>query len=1021
MMSISLDAGVAAPHAHRDRAVGPAKSLAWRRRPVRKSKAFNYLRSHCSPLILASIALPFAAAPAAQETGNSGSESINDTIMEEIVVSATRRALQNALDIKRNTTAIVDVLSAGDIGDIPSLSVAEALEGITGASAHRLKGSGSQVSIRGLGPFLGFSTFNGREVTTGSADRAVNFQQFPAELINTITIYKTQQADLVEGGTSGIVELQSIRPLDYGKEAMSVEFRGKYNSHAARVDGNDGIGARGSFTFVDQFDTDAGRLGVSFGYARFDSGNPEESYLTSSSFQLCDARVDRGSSRCQAYDQQDQADDLAAGDDSAELYFVPNSISYRTQDEEEKRDAIISTIQWVPNDQWEINADVQWSSKYYEEDRHDFTIDDARREHSNVSARDNYGLLNYSGVSRGRVTGELYRRDEDYRGGGLNLTWRPSDTLALTTDLSFANTQRDRVRRVARFRSDYFAYNYTANSLVPSITFDTTMDESPAGTTLDTSFDVSDLASFGRSGDADLRSRLTNREDDIWALRLDGEYRLDIGFVDSVKAGVRYSERQRITNNEDTRTMRYDEINEVYWGGTSSRDELMALAQNTCANSRFPNDDFFGSDDGGPNVGGSFATFDTLCVIRTLTRGDNRSLPDEDRRGTNDIDVTEEITAAYVMANFSTELGAMPLSGNFGLRVVQTDVTSLGLRGTFDVVEDNTDPANPTYRVEAGDDFTRVKFTNSTTEYLPSVNAIFQLREDILLRTAAYRAMSRDNIELLGAGRSFGNIDEDQDYASPEEALQGELDTASGGNPDLEPLMSWNADLSLEWYLNEDTAVSAAVYYKSFEAATFPSIVDETIVVNGVDVAVATTKIVNVDDKSDLLGFELTAQHAFTSLPQPFDGLGVKLTYNYADTNFETQDPILGDALQSDGSVLPGLAELEPASIFGLSEHTGSLKLYWDIGRFHVSAITKYRSEYFQPNAGTPRANRWIDDFTLLDLAASYRVNDTWKLRATVQNLLDEPQSGQRGARSGSTTLWSSTGPKFELSVNGSF
>ena len=78
-----------------------------------------------------------------------------------------------------------------------------AIEQITGASGHRFKGSVSGISIRGLGPFLSLQTFNGRVGTTAAASRDMNYQVFPSELTKSITIYKTQQADLIVVGRDG--------------------------------------------------------------------------------------------------------------------------------------------------------------------------------------------------------------------------------------------------------------------------------------------------------------------------------------------------------------------------------------------------------------------------------------------------------------------------------------------------------------------------------------------------------------------------------------------------------------------------------------------------------------------------------------------------------------------------------------------------------------------------------------------------------------------------------------------------
>ena len=115
------------------------------------------------------------------------------------MVTGTREVIQDSINLKRQAVTIVDGLSASEIGGIPSLSIGEALETVTGASSHRENGGATEISIRGLGPFLSSTIFNGREATNGSSDRSVNFSQFPSELMSKLQIYKTQDASLFFG------------------------------------------------------------------------------------------------------------------------------------------------------------------------------------------------------------------------------------------------------------------------------------------------------------------------------------------------------------------------------------------------------------------------------------------------------------------------------------------------------------------------------------------------------------------------------------------------------------------------------------------------------------------------------------------------------------------------------------------------------------------------------------------------------------------------------------------------------
>ena len=130
-----------------------------------------------------------------------------------IIVTGIRATIQDSIETKRDSTEIVDALSADEIGELPALSIGEALETLTGAASHREQGGASEISIRGLGPYLGSTVINGRSASNGSGDRSVNFSQFPSELFNKVGIYKTQSAISIPTnafGNSAIAEPSAI-------------------------------------------------------------------------------------------------------------------------------------------------------------------------------------------------------------------------------------------------------------------------------------------------------------------------------------------------------------------------------------------------------------------------------------------------------------------------------------------------------------------------------------------------------------------------------------------------------------------------------------------------------------------------------------------------------------------------------------------------------------------------------------------------------------------------------------------
>jgi TonB-dependent receptor len=971
--------------------------------------------------------------PATAQGQSTGDEA--DAAIEEIVVSGTRRALQNSIDIKRQATGIVDALSIGDIGDIPSLSVGEAIEQVTGASGHRFKGSVSGISIRGLGPFLSLQTFNGRQGTTAAASRDMNYQVFPSELTKQITIYKTQQADLIEGGIAGTIDIGTMRALDYGKRSINLNMRAKFNEYGDRAKNADAWGNRGSLSYIDQWELPSGNeLGLSIGYSRWDSGNPEETWATSSSFYLCDTTTDwvnqndpTRSERCDRSGGTYTPEDQAEFGERDTLYFTTSSFYWRLNNAEvEERDAVMGSLEWRSDDA-DLTLDWFWSDKFYEDDRHDFILADSRREMRDVVHTPDYALLSYSGTSRMKSDGELYRRDETLEGVGFDFGYKVNDNWEVRTDISSNNHERNRERRYVRTQSDYVMYDYVLEGGLPTITFYSGISESPGGRTLQTDWDINDLITYGgRAGsdgqndsrlgsDFEIRNRQTDRETKSDGVTLDAIWTPDdAGFIESVKFGVRDGKYQRITNNEDDNRKDVEDILDDYYPeGSVTLWEIFSRVVDECAFEAFPNSEFFNNSNSG-GIGGSFAAFDTLCATRVITNGEDRLTPPDRTLNEDDINVTENTMAAYAMANFSSDNFSVPVWGNFGVRYVDTEVDSKGLREGYATEQD---PGTGLWRVVETGSLEAIRHKHTEKVWLPSANVNFEMSDTFMIRTALYRALSRFNPEFMGANRTFGSFDDDFDYETREEALQAELDSASGGNPYIKPFTSWNADVSFEWYLTEDTAISAAVYYKHFEAEVMSQVEQETLTIDGVDLLVDVRKPVLTNDTSGLWGIELTASHVFSNLPSPFDGLGFKVSWNHTDTNFETQDPIYGDQIQADGSVIPGLAALKPASIYGQSDDIGTLHLFWDINKLNLSLFWKHRSEYFQPNDGGARVHRWFDDGNYVDLSATYRFDDVWKMRLTAQNLTDEAQYGQRGLRHDSPTLWNSSGVRYELGV----
>ncbi|MCB1610890.1 MAG: TonB-dependent receptor plug domain-containing protein, partial [Xanthomonadales bacterium] len=150
--------------------------------------------------------------------------------MDVVEVTGIRRGIESAISIKQESTSIIEAVSAEDIGKLPDSSIAESIARLPGLAAQRVAGRATTISIRGLAGDFSTTLLNGREQVSSGDNRSVEFDQYPSELLNQVVIYKTPDANLVAQGISGTVDLQTVRPLAFGKRVVSVNGRYEKNS-----------------------------------------------------------------------------------------------------------------------------------------------------------------------------------------------------------------------------------------------------------------------------------------------------------------------------------------------------------------------------------------------------------------------------------------------------------------------------------------------------------------------------------------------------------------------------------------------------------------------------------------------------------------------------------------------------------------------------------------------------------------------------------------------------------------------
>lgn len=974
--------------------------------------------------------------------------------IEEVVVTGSRETIRNSIATKRDSDTVVDALSASEIGELPALSIGEALENLTGASSHREQGGATEISIRGLGPYLGSSVMNGREATNGSGDRSVNFSQFPSELFNKIAIYKTQEASLIEGGVSGQIALSTMRPLDYGKQRGQLSVKGSYNPNNANIDPNNGdVKARTTFSWVDQFETESlGSFGYSIGAQSNDATNPEAEYRSTSNFGTClnDPSLTTGMGRtssgnCNSSSSQIQAEAYAG----TPFVFTSSSRRFRHNTTDDARDSLFGALQWQPNDKIDINLDFQQADRTFTEERHDLVFAEMRRVAAGnadpyyntlgtTDGVDNFQtngpvITQFRNAGRVETNSEYQERIEEYQGGGLSFDYAYSDRLTLSLDASVSKTMRQEniwgvrlqsestnLGNVARINADG-----SSSTDRPFTIHDLSYTDADVNLVTIENFDVTNHDLFADSA----RTRIDlnqKREHEIEALRGDFEFITeDWDAITSVEGGVRFSQmeftsfpRSRVEQNHS--------------------DEALDAANVACRVD-FPESDFLDEPSNGNNLitnvdvngnviasgtGSSYAAFDTLCLVNelyaTTTPGEAApGVPGPTLANIQNLNVSEDTLAAYIQFNYETTWGGLPVRGNFGARIVNTDVESIGYRNEFTLNDpDPLDPDNSVTLDALADTLVTQTGGNSYTEILPSFNFVADLSDETVFRFGAYRGMSRPDPDALGYGRSL-NINSDGTETSLEDFTGRATAT---GNPRLEPLMSWNFDAALEHYVNDDTLFAFGVYTKSFQGGFGVTQQAEDFVIDGVTFPTVVSTSQTSSDTSSIRGFEITATHNFGYLPGLWSGFGFKLSYNQAKSDFEFEDHRMGDLTVIDGSgnLVEQNGIIPPSELFGFSERVSSAQLYYQIGDLDLSVINKQRSDYFQQFISSPGTIRLIDDANVWEIKARYKVRKNLTLKVEGINIFDEPKT-QFNPTSDHLAEINSYGPRYYVGVTYKF
>jgi len=952
-------------------------------------------------LTLAATALPFVSAAHAQEQA-----------LEEVTVTGIRGSLASALEEKRSSDNLVEIIQSEDVGKLPDQNLAEVLENVTGIQITRTAGVGTGVQIRGTN--ANRTEINGvSTVGSGSGRSGINFEDVSAAIIAAVEVTKAPDAKTIEGSVGGTINLRTIRPLDLEERVATIRVQAEDSSLST-----DGATPRVSGTYGNNWTTDSGDFGV----------------VISAGFSEQDVTAFRP--------RTDRDNFVAAGtgNDPTSGGFLPIQFFVQDYDNYEyETNNFAGTFEWSPNDsvKFDFNAVMNDQERRQESSRIQAsgisgnrniytpsafeTVNFGSVDSSNgtidlgsvqaavqgiipIDADGSDGNLRFSGDTNSRLTeSEIFSLGADWNRGALSgrvevsSSKSDSSTPSFNTTLNFINPNSpldyaallaNRQGNLANGTSNYdsnengtpFEYDLTGGSL----TFGVAQDAAN-GPTSAMLLDPANVVL------RDVQQGQNVAENSEKAFRADFTYDLDWNAVTSIDFGFRYNEtnslRDQITSSVGLRKIDDSPTGDLF------ADILVAGPNNfNAADGRelyvrdflTVNPELVAS-----NPEAVLAAINAAIVANNAITGSTRGPISSPTSSTSAFfDIEEETNAFYGQANFEKGI----FRGNFGLRYLNTDISSTANAELNGVVSPTTS-------------------TSSYSFVLPRFNLVANVREDLVLRAAWGKDIRRPDFDDLSSAYTFST--------SPNPAV-------NLGNPGLEPEEVTSFDLSAEWYFAPSSVLSIGYFNKKREGlfvrndespaedavtgfrditgpdceagGIFNPIADINVFGPvGVGVCVPSSQTINGAGETTQKGIELAVQYDLSGFEDQLgwaSGFGV--IANYTSQEFSGGESYLGDTSRaatvfaSNGATNVDMR----APLVDLSETSYNITMFYE--KHDISARMRYtwREAYRSTDFGSTSSFPWgfpvvQEDRGQLNASISYDVNDNLNIGIEAVNITE--------------------------------
>ena len=773
-----------------------------------------------------------------------------------VVVTGYRGSLQSSTLAKKRAVGFQDSIFAEDIGKFPDNNIAESFNRIPGIVISRdINGDGVNVSIRGLGTSFTRVLLNGAPVAIASSgttdsqntNREVDLDMFPTELFTQLTVDKSPQASMVEGGAAGTVNMRQARPFDHKGPLFTYAVSGTDNSNAK------GWGNKESFLASDTFGSWGVLAGVAINDQKVHNKGFETIGWTNANLSAAqDSSASRnatggGNWTIPSTVPANAGNGLTTGATIDQAFLLANNPGLnitdidnaliprlgRQMDEYGTRDRTsgIFGLEWRPTDSFHAYLDTMYAYKQNKMQRTD--MDWVGRNGSMIPINmkvDNTDCTNGCVATSGTFANSQffleyrpYTETTQFYGFNPGFDWKLNDQLDLSASANYTRSTFHRESPsflVITAPSSGLTVNYTNNGDIPQMS---------------SNVDLDNPANFqwngGRVNIQD-EKRVTEtkgaRADLKWSM--DPTFTLQVGasYDDTSRSITAYDNSQAWQNAVcgDNPSLYLPSPNSQPACAGANLTTAQALAAGypsypgygtgytsgqtgavTYAGSLIPQSALASYLAPGPN-GYITVDWNKFAAASQYNKfHDAEPLATSANTGASGGFVEEKVSAAYIQVNGDRDIfGGHRLRWNGGIRLLSTDQT---IGGYVSVPDPRNTPAAPATAPADGGKYPNVvNFveTNATyKDYLPAFNAALNLTDQLLVRGSASVSMTRANPNTMLPGLNF----------SDPSAANGSV-----GNPSLTPYLSKNVDLGVEYYTGKEGYLSATYFTKTMTGFT---------------------------------------------------------------------------------------------------------------------------------------------------------------------------------------------------------